>query len=234
MRLIAPNVWQLSGFPPNIINTYLIAEGDDVVLIDAGTRYMTNRILRTLKRFFAEDEHKTKRLIAHALTHVHPDHQGASKTVCDAYGVPLWCGERDAESMEQGLANSPDMKGLLGVLGGLWSGPAHTVARRLQEGDMVAGFRVLDSPGHSVGHIAFWRESDKCLILGDVLNGMNLMTGLPGLNEPPAPFTTDVPQNRRSIRKLAALKPEIICFGHGAPLIQTPQKLEEFMRRLPA
>ncbi|MBD1208329.1 MAG: MBL fold metallo-hydrolase [Ignavibacteria bacterium] len=233
MRLIAPNLWQLSGFPPNIINTYLIADGNEVVLIDAGTRYMTNRILRTLKRFFAEDEHKTKRLTAHALTHVHPDHQGASKAVCDAYGVPLWCGERDAEPMERGLANSPDAQGVLGLLMRVWSGPAYTVARRLQEGDMVAGFRVLDSPGHSAGHISFWRETDKCLILGDVLNGMNLMTGLPGLNEPPVPFTTDVAQNRRSIRKLAALKPDIICFGHGAPLIQKPHKLEDFMRRLP-
>lgn len=233
MRLIAPNVWQISGFPPNIINTYLIADGDDVVLIDAGTRYMTNRILRTLKRFFAEAEHKTKRLSAHALTHVHPDHQGASKAVCDAYGVPLWCGDLDAEPMERGLANSPDAQGVLGLLMRVWSGPAYTVARRLQEGDMVAGFRVLDSPGHSAGHISFWREADKCLILGDVLNGMNLMTGLPGLNEPPVPFTTDVAQNRRSIRKLAALKPDIICFGHGAPLIQKPHKLEEFMLRLP-
>ncbi|MBL7992364.1 MAG: MBL fold metallo-hydrolase [Candidatus Kapabacteria bacterium] len=234
MRLIAPNVWQISGFPSNIINTYLIADGDDVVLIDAGTRYMTNRILRTLKRFFAEAEHKTKRLFAHALTHVHPDHQGASKAVCDSYGVPLWCGDLDAEPMERGLANSPDAQGVLGLLMRVWSGSAHTVARRLQEGDMVAGFRVLDSPGHSAGHISFWREADKCLILGDVLNGMNLMTGLPGLNEPPVPFTTDVPQNRRSIRKLAALKPDIICFGHGAPLIQKPHKLEEFMLRLPA
>lgn len=233
MRLIAPKVWQLSGFPPNIINTYLVVDGNEVVLIDAGTRYMTNRILRTLKRFFAQDEHKTKRLTLHALTHVHPDHQGASKAVCDAYGVPLWCGEPDAELMERGLANSPDARGVLGVLMRAWAGPAHPVARRLQEGDTVAGFRVLDSPGHTAGHIAFWRESDKCLILGDVLNGMHLMTGLPGLNEPPVPFTADVPENRRSIRKLAALKPEIICFGHGAPLIQKPHKLEEFMRRLP-
>jgi hydroxyacylglutathione hydrolase len=233
MRLVAPNVWQISGFPPNIINTYLIADGDDVVLIDAGTRFMERRLLRTLQHFFSQEAHKTKRLMAHALTHVHPDHQGASHAVCSAYKVPLWCGERDAGLMESGLAESPDMKGLLGLLGRMWAGPAHPVARRLKESDMVAGFQVLDAPGHSVGHVAFWRESDKCLILGDVLNGMHLMSGLPGLNEPPAAFTANIPQNRASIRKLAALKPEITCFGHGAPLFDG-QKLQDFIRKIPA
>jgi glyoxylase-like metal-dependent hydrolase (beta-lactamase superfamily II) len=234
MRLIAPNLWQLSGFPPNIINTYIIAEGDEVVLIDAGTKFMTNRILRTLKQFFAQEAHTTKRLTAHALTHVHPDHQGASHAVCTAYNVPLLCGEKDANVMESGLAESPEYSGLLGLLGRTWAGPAHPVAQRLKEGDKVAGFTVLDTPGHSHGHITFWREADKCLIVGDVLNGMNLMTGLPGLNEPPTAFTANIPQNRQSIRKIAACEPEIVCFGHGAPLrVNTAKKLNDFVKKLP-
>jgi hydroxyacylglutathione hydrolase len=234
MRLIAPNIWQISGFPHNIINTYLIADGDDVVLIDAGTKFMEHRLLRTLKRFFADKQHTTKRLVAHALTHVHPDHQGSSYAVCNAYKVPLWCGARDAAIMESGLANSPEYAGLLGVLGRIWAGPAHSVAKRLKEGDTVAGFRVLDTPGHSIGHIAFWREADKCLVLGDVLNGMNLATGLPGLHEPPTFFTTNIPQNRESIRRLAALQPQIVCFGHGAPLREKASvKLLDFAKKLP-
>ncbi len=233
MRLIAPNLWQLSGFPPNIINTYIIADGNDVVLIDAGTRFMENRIIRNLQRFFAEEQHKGKRLAAHALTHVHPDHQGSSKAVCDTFHVPLWCGERDAAMMERGIIESGEMNGLLGLLGRTWAGPAHPVARQLREGDSVAGFQVMESPGHTAGHIAFWRESDRCLILGDVLNGMNLMTGLPGINEPPVAFTADVAQNRLSIRKFSALKPEIVCFGHGAPL-RGGEKLQAFVGRLPS
>lgn len=232
MRQIAPNLWQISGFPQNIINTYLIAEGDDVVLIDAGTRFMTNRLLRTLKRFFALPEHRTKRLIAHALTHVHPDHQGASKDVCEAYRIPLWCGEHDAGTMERGIIESGEMQGLLGLLGRTWAGPAYAVARRLGEGDIIAGFRVLETPGHTPGHCAFWREQDKCLIVGDVLNGMNLATGLPGVHEPPTFFTADIPENRRSIRKIAALQPECVCFGHGAPLLHG-EKLQAFLKKLP-
>ena len=64
-------------------------------------------------------------------------------------------------------------------------GPPHPVARALHEGDEVAGFTVLETPGHSRGHVAFWRESDRVLILGDVLNNMNLMTGIPACTSRP-------------------------------------------------
>ena len=51
-----------------------------------------------------------------------------------------------------------------------WAGPGHPFDRRLREGDEVAGFTVLETPGHAPGHVAFWREADRVLILGDVLN----------------------------------------------------------------
>jgi glyoxylase-like metal-dependent hydrolase (beta-lactamase superfamily II) len=113
-----------------------------------------------------------------------------------------------------------------------WVGPPHPVSRVLREGDEVAGFTVLDSPGHTRGHVSFWRESDRVLILGDVLNNMNVMTGIPGLHQPPALFTTDPERNRASIRRLAALRPALACFGHGAPL-RDPDKLADFAAQLP-
>ena len=59
------------------------------------------------------------------------------------------------------------------------AGPGHKVDRRLAEGDEVAGFQVLEVPGHSAGHLAFWRGSDGVLVLGDVLNNQNALTGFP-------------------------------------------------------
>jgi glyoxylase-like metal-dependent hydrolase (beta-lactamase superfamily II) len=107
------------------------------------------------------------------------------------------------------------------------------VARVLREGDEVAGFTVLDTQGHSPGHISLWRESDRVLILGDVLNNMNLLTGITGLQEPPVAFTPDPARNRASARRLAALEPELVCFGHGPPL-RDSRKLAEFIARMPA
>jgi glyoxylase-like metal-dependent hydrolase (beta-lactamase superfamily II) len=112
-----------------------------------------------------------------------------------------------------------------------WIGPPHPVARALHEGDEVAGFVVLETPGHTRGHISFWRESDRVLILGDVLVNMNLITGITGLHEPLAFATPDPARNRESILRIAALEPSLVCFGHGPPL-RDPRKLADFAASL--
>ena len=103
----------------------------------------------------------------------------------------------------------------------LFGGPRRAVDRALHEGDEVGGFTVLETPGHSPGHLAYWRESDRTLIVGDVLFGINILTGLRSLREPPSFFTPDPARNRDSARKLAALEPALVCFGHGPPLRDT-------------
>jgi glyoxylase-like metal-dependent hydrolase (beta-lactamase superfamily II) len=222
MKEIADDVYLLSGWPPNAINVYLLGD----VLVDAATRQAERRIFKQLA---------ARTLSAHALTHVHPDHQGSSHAVCERFGVPLWVGEADAPAMESPGrvtgANAPAW--LKRVQERFWVGPPHPVAKALTEGDVVAGFTVLQTPGHTRGHVALWRERDRVLILGDVLNNMNLMTGLPGLHEPPAMFAVDPAQNRASARRLAALRPSLACFGHGAPL-RDPDRLAEFVAGLPA
>jgi glyoxylase-like metal-dependent hydrolase (beta-lactamase superfamily II) len=211
----------LRGWPPNAINVYVAGD----VLIDAATRQGEKRITRQISGLS---------LSAHALTHAHPDHQGSSHAICERLGIPLWCGQGDVPAMETpgGISNS-QVPGWLNLLQQrFWTGPPHPVARALVEGDEVAGFTVLESPGHSAGHVAYWRESDRVLILGDVLNNMNLLTGIPGLHEPPAVFTPDPARNRQSARRLAELRPQLTCFGHGPPL-RDPGKLAEFVAGMP-
>jgi glyoxylase-like metal-dependent hydrolase (beta-lactamase superfamily II) len=55
-------------------------------------------------------------------------------------------------------------------------------------------------------------------IAGDVLANIHFLTGRPGLREPPPFFSVDYQQNRQSIRRLASLRPTLVCFGHGRPL----------------
>lgn len=113
-----------------------------------------------------------------------------------------------------------------------WTGPGRSVDRILREGDEVAGFSLFDVPGHSPGHVASWRESDRVLTLGDVLNNVNVRTGLPGLHEPPWFLTTDPAKNRSSARRLLPLEPRRVLFGHGGPLRDT-RKFAEFIEELP-
>ena len=220
MKELARDVWVLDGFPPFAINVYLVRD----VLVDAATRHARRRILRQVAG---------RGVRAHALTHAHPDHQGSSHAVCSSLVIPLWCGVRDADAAENGEVTAGEPRHPANRLSGwLFPGPGHPVARRLVEGDEVAGFSVLDVPGHSAGHIALWRESDSVLICGDVFTNMDTATGIPGLHEPKPYFTPDPARNRESMRRLAALEPSLVCFGHGRPL-RDPGKLREFVASLP-
>jgi glyoxylase-like metal-dependent hydrolase (beta-lactamase superfamily II) len=194
VRLVADGVHLLGGFPPNAINAYLV----DDVLVDAGTRLARRRILRQVR---------SRGVRTHVLTHAHPDHFGSSHALCEELAIPLWCGEEDAAVVESGM---------LGPLT-----PAHPVARRLREGDEVAGFTVIDAPGHSPGQVAYWREADRVLICGDVY--FNIAGRL---TEPWKFLSEDPARNRESMRKLAALSPALVLFGHGPPLRDT----EKFVR----
>jgi glyoxylase-like metal-dependent hydrolase (beta-lactamase superfamily II) len=92
---------------------------------------------------------------------------------------------------------------------------------------------VLETPGHSDGHVAFWRERDRTLVVGDVLFNLHVLTTLPGLHEPPRILTRDPQRNRESARRLAALEPELALFGHGPPL-RDPAGLMAFVAGLEA
>jgi glyoxylase-like metal-dependent hydrolase (beta-lactamase superfamily II) len=204
MHEVAADVWQLAGFPRHAFNVYLAGD----VLFDAGTRYSRRRIFRQLGE---------RKLSLVALTHCHPDHQGSAKAVCERYGVGLAVHAADAAATEGRAPMQPDCLGL-SLSMALWGGPPCPAARSLSEGDMVAGFRVIHAPGHTPGEVIYFRESDRVAIAGDVVNNMNLYTTIPGLHEPPAMFSSDPAENRRSIRKLAALRPSLVLVGHGPPL----------------
>ncbi|MCB8971450.1 MAG: MBL fold metallo-hydrolase [Solirubrobacterales bacterium] len=206
MREIAPGLFQLRGLIPNAINVYLAGD----VLIDAATKLSSRRILGQIQ---------DRPLSLHALTHVHPDHQGASHAICEARHIPLACHADGVDAME-GRApvqtsdpNNPVNK----VIGAVWEGPPHPVGRVLAEGDDVAGFRVIHAPGHAPSEVIFFRDSDRVAICGDVVNAMNLLTMRPGIREPPDAFSLDPARNRESIKLLAELEPSLICAGHGPP-----------------
>jgi glyoxylase-like metal-dependent hydrolase (beta-lactamase superfamily II) len=214
MQMLANGLWQLSGFPRDWFNVYLVGD----VLIDAGTRWAKRRILRQLRGRSVE-------LVA--LTHCHPDHQGAAKAVCEHFGVPLACHEADVPAMEGRVPMQPN-NSMIRMSTRLWAGPSYSVGRILRDGDEVGGFRVVHAPGHTSGHVIFFRQSDRIAIAGDVLFNVSFVTGRAGLRVPPAAFCTDASQNRSSIRSLADLKPNMVCFGHGPPL-SDPLLLEHFV-----
>lgn len=219
MKRLAPGVWRLKELPGPLINVYL-AEN---VLIDAGRKWDRGRI-------FAELE--GVEIAELALTHVHPDHQGCAKWVCEAREVPLACHADDVDAMEGRAPVGSGTAFVPRLYDRIWTGPPHKVDRVLAEGDEVAGFRVVHAPGHARGEVIFFRDSDRVAICGDVVRNLSYLTYLPGVRRPPDEMTYDPALNRRSIRKLAALEPSLILPGHG-PAITDMDEFARFVAALP-
>ena len=221
MKQLRPDVWRLAEFPLPGVNIYLAGD----VLIDAGRTWDRRRILKQTKHL---------ELSELALTHVHPDHQGAAKAVCEERGIPLACHVDDVEAMEgrRPVQEAASANLINRVIKAVWEGPPHQVDRAFAEGDEVAGFRVIHAPGHARGEVIFWRESDRVAICGDVIRNMSYATALPASASRREIFTYDVAENRRSIRKLADLRPGLILPGHG-PEVTDMAKFEEFVAKLP-
>jgi len=230
MKEVAAGLHQLRGFPPGAFNIYLLEAGDGFVMIDTATRYARRRIKRQIAG---------KQIESILITHAHRDHAGSMHAIATETGAPVWSSEADADALE-GKAPEPFPAQTVGTLPNrltnTWWKEHHPVARRLAEGERVGGFEVIAFPGHTPGQIGLWRESDRTVVCADTMRSISFVTGLPQVGELPKMFTCDVPESRRSIRKLAALEARTVCFGHGGPLRgdEAVEKIQAFAAALPA
>lgn len=218
---IAPEVYHASLMPRNSINCYII-EG---VLVDSGIRSSYSSVKKAIQKI---------PVYQHVLTHAHPDHQGCSDQICAEFGIPLLCHPNEVFRTETGMVTNdyPTPQHWIAKLQQkFWAGQGHKVQRTLVENDSIGNFRVIETPGHSAGHISLFRERDGVLIIGDVATNMNLLTTIPGLWLPPNIFTSDQHRNIKSLQKLAALNPSIICFGHGPVMRNKDRKFEQFVAK---
>jgi len=221
MKEVAEGIWRIKDVVPRpLVNVYLAGD----VLIDAGAKPDRRRI-------FKEIEGREISMLA--LTHVHPDHQGCAKLVCEERGVPLACHVDDVDAMEgrrpvqEAAGGNPVNR----IIHRFMEGPPHKVDRPFEQGEEIAGFEVVHAPGHARGEVIFWRPADRVAICGDVVRNITYATTRSGVREPPEIFTMDIPENRRSIRKLADLEPAITLPGHG-PEIEGHQEIEELAQKL--
>jgi glyoxylase-like metal-dependent hydrolase (beta-lactamase superfamily II) len=216
---IADGVWVIrGGFPSRTMSVYLVRDGDGVLVFDAGIRDMTKAVAVAGARLGG-----ITRIV---LGHGHPDHRG----IAPGLGVPTFChpAERaDAEGdggMHYFRLDELDPWGriALGRLLPVWDGGPVTIAGTVEEGDEVAGFRVVHLPGHAPGLIGLWRERDRLALVSDCFYTLDPQTGYRA--HPPRPrvphraFNQDTEQARASIRKLAALEPATAWAGHANPL----------------
>jgi glyoxylase-like metal-dependent hydrolase (beta-lactamase superfamily II) len=106
----------------------------------------------------------------------------------------------------------------------------------------LSGWRVIDTPGHTPGHVSLWREDDRVLLAGDALctADMDSIVGITTQKQQFArggsPFTPDWDASKTSVAKLADLEPSLVAAGHGQPIsgADVPQKMRDFERTFQA
>ncbi len=200
------------------------------VLIDTGVMGTKEFLRAAAAERFGEDA----RPAAIILTHGHFDHVNALDEFAQEWDVPVY-----AHPLEHPYLNGtasyppPDPSvggGLNAVISPLFPRGPLNLGHRLnslpEDGSVphMPGWRWISTPGHSVGHVSFWRERDRALIVGDAFvttaqeSVYAAVTQEAEMHGPPMYFTHDWTSAAQSVRRLAALRPELVIPGHGRPM----------------
>lgn len=207
------------------------------VLIDAGIPGSADAIYKAAAERFGENTPPA----AIVLTHGHFDHVGALAELAAEWETPIYAhrlehpflnGTRSYPAPQPGVGG-----GLMARAAGLYPRHPINVSRWLallsenQEVPFMPGWRCIPTPGHTPGHVSLWREADRTLIAGDAFittrqeSAYAVLTQKPEMHGPPQYYTPDWDAARESVRRLAALEPELVVTGHG-PAMQGPEMRE--------
>ena len=196
-------------------NVFLLT-GNELTLVDTGYRGGTKRILKEVGRL----GYCPSDIANIIITHHHADHAGnltALKLATQAKVIthPADAPYIDGRLPPPGPAGSRWLSKAI-PLRRLWTATPAAVDMPVNDGDQLPildGIKVVHTPGHTPGSICLWLKHQRLIITGDLLANRFR------LSLPSKPFTADMAQEIRSIARLTSLDFDIICFGHGSPLV---------------
>jgi hydroxyacylglutathione hydrolase len=212
-KLVAEGVWVIQG-QPGRCNVFLIEDDGGVTLFDAGARTMTRAV--------ASAGARRGGILRVVLGHGHTDHRGTAP----ALGAPVLSHPDEVQDAEGSGGFRYWPEGLRGLPPGMrqmhrlmhryaWDGGPVKISGTLAEGDQIAGFRVIELPGHAPGQIGLWREGDRLALSSDCFYALDMWGRDSAPHIPDQLYNYDTEQARASIRKLAALEPAAAWPGHA-------------------
>ncbi|ARS36094.1 MBL fold metallo-hydrolase [Pontibacter actiniarum] len=236
----APRVW---GLKTVFVNLYYAANPDGSwVLIDTGVPGSAAKVKQAAEEIFGKDN----RPRAILLTHGHFDHIGSVKELAEEWDVPVYAHPMELPYIT-GLSSYPPPDpsvggGAMAYMAFAYPKKPINIKSRVEllppDGSVpgLEGWKWLHTPGHSPGHVSFFREEDRTLIVGDAFStrdaesAVAVMTEKREVHGPPAYFTPDWGSAHHSVEKLYELQPEIAASGHGMPM--RGRELQQQLERL--
>lgn len=227
MEPIAPDVaWIKTGF----VNLYFVgAPGGPWAVVDTGLPGNFDRIRDAAEARFG----KNARPEAIYLTHGHFDHAGNALALATYWDVPVTAHRLEMPYLT-GRSDYPPVDptpgGAIAFMSRFFPSSGIDLGDTMrvlpESGDLpgLPGWEVVETPGHSPGHVSFFRRDDGMLLAGDAFTTVDLDSPMAMVTQerqiarPPTPFTCDWPAARRSLHALAELKPVTAACGHGTPL----------------
>ncbi len=239
---------RLQGLRITFVNVFSVAHADGSwTLIDAGLPFTEGLIRSWAEKQFSGPPNSI------VLTHGHFDHVSAARGLADKWGVPIYAHELEfpylTGQQEYPAPNPGAGGGLMSLLSPIYPrGPVDLGSRlralpteQSSPGalNVLPGWEILHTPGHTPGHVSFFRRQDGTLLVGDAFCTTKpesffeaAVAQQPELHGPPSYFTWDWNLARESVQRLAKLSPTVVAPGHGKPL--SGEKVPEALRRLAA
>jgi glyoxylase-like metal-dependent hydrolase (beta-lactamase superfamily II) len=209
-------------------NWVVIAEGDDVTLIDTG--YPGDRAL--LLESLASLGHRPESVRAVLVTHAHADHLGSVEYLSTTHGTPVYLHEAEVPharrefvhqvSAGRILANAWRPRVLPWAVHAVRSGGLGDV--RVSSPQPFPASGPLDlpgrpvpvlTPGHTAGHSVYHLPDAGLVISGDALVSGHAISGLSGPQLLPVMFDKDRARTRESLRIIEKLEGDTLLPGHG-------------------
>jgi glyoxylase-like metal-dependent hydrolase (beta-lactamase superfamily II) len=200
------------------MNVYLLEDdGGGVAVFDAGEKGMAADIAAAGERMGGI----TRVVLGHGDT----DHRGSAPAlsrlapiVChpDAVGEAQGSGGRSYWDMSRLPPFQRNLHRLLHRF--VWDGGPVTISETVREGDVVAGFEVVELAGHAPGLIGLWRAQDRVALVSDTVYLTDMLGRRVPAHVPHAAYNQDTERARASIRRLAALDPLVVGVGHLGPM----------------
>jgi len=226
-REIRPDVFYYTNQIVNVI--FLGLPGGEWVLVDAGMPHSGSTIIKEARTRFGD-----KKPLAIVLTHGHFDHVGGIVTLIEKWEVPVYAHPLEFPFLT-GVQDYPEpdasvQGGMLAKISSFYPHEAIDIKEALlplpADGTVpfLAGWNWLHTPGHSPGHVSFFRSEDSTLVAGDAFVTVRadyfykVLIQQKEVNGPPRYLTTDWDAARNSVRLLEALHPEVAITGHGAAM----------------